>query len=167
MVAMLRQYSASSLFKQDLNLILSTLCVYICIQTHYLNDKYSDCIIFKHLPALRSLIVMVPLPSAAFAVGMLLIGRVLDRDKDGDTQPRTQPASQRRLWEQRGQCVWPAMPHSHLGEVFCFPAAAHLLAELLDVLLHHGQSAATIATGLPGFFTFPSRNNTDFSQIRC
>lgn len=132
-----------------------------------MNDKYSDCFILKHLHALHSLIVTLPLPSAAFAVGILLPGRVLDRNKGGDTPPRTQPASQRRLWEQRGQRVWPAMPHSHLGEAFCFPAAAHLLAELLDMLLHQGQSAATIATGLPWFCTFPSRNNTDFSQICC
>lgn len=100
-------------------------------------------------------------------MGFLLPGRVLDRDKDGDTQPGAQPASQRRLWEQRGQCVWPAIPCSHLGKLLCFPAAAHLLAELLDMMLHQGRSVATIATGLPWFSTFPSRNYTHFSQICC
>lgn len=53
------------------------------------------------------------------------------------------------------------------GGMLCFPAVAHLLAELLDVMLHQGRSAATIATGLPWFSTFPSSNDTDFSQTCC
>lgn len=113
MVVMLSQYSAFPLFKQHLNLILSTLYIY----THYLNDKYSH-VIFKHLHALLSVNTMLPLsPALLSLMGVLLPGRVLDRDKDGDTQPRAQPASQGRLWEERGQCAWPAMPCSHLGGI--------------------------------------------------